>query len=92
MLGRRDGVSKLLTDHVLYLISNHCIAHQLALACGQAANEVPYFKKLKSILDQIYRLYQYSPVRMAGLHAIQEVLHDPCLKLSQAKDVRWLSH
>jgi hypothetical protein len=92
MLGRRGGVSKLLTDHAPYLISNHCIAHRLALACGQAANEVPYFKKFKAILDQIYRFYQYSPVRTAGLHAIQEVLQDPCLKLSQAKDVRWLSH
>ena len=41
MLGRRGGVSKLLMDHVPYLISNHCIAHRLALACGQAANDVP---------------------------------------------------
>ena len=29
---------------------------------------------------------------MAGLHAIQEVLDDPVIKLKQAKDVRWLSH
>lgn len=29
---------------------------------------------------------------MTGLHAIQEVLEDPVIKLKQAKDVRWLSH
>ena len=29
---------------------------------------------------------------MAGLKDIQEVLKDPQLKLTQAKDVRWLSH
>ena len=29
---------------------------------------------------------------MAGLHAIQEVLDDPVIKLKQAQDVRWLSH
>ena len=29
---------------------------------------------------------------MAGLSAIQEVPDDPHLRLTQAKDVRWLSH
>ena len=29
---------------------------------------------------------------MAGLHAIQEILNDPIIKLKEAKDVRWLSH
>ena len=29
---------------------------------------------------------------MAGLSAIQEVLDDPHLKLTQAKEVQWLSH
>ena len=27
---------------------------------------------------------------MAGLHAIQEILNDPIIKLKQATDVRWL--
>jgi hypothetical protein len=29
---------------------------------------------------------------MAGLHAIQEILNDPIIKLRQAKDVQWLSY
>ena len=92
MLGVRGGVSALLKQHVPFLVSNHCIAHRLALACGQAANEIAYLKRFKDLLDQLYRYYEKSPVRMAGLKAIQEVLNDPQLKLTQAKDVRWLSH
>ena len=68
------------------------IAHRLALACGQAANEIPYLKNFKDIIDQIYRFYKYSPVRIAGLKEIQDVLNDPRLNLTQAKYVCWLSH
>ena len=67
MLGCWGGVSTLMKDRVSYLIANHCVAHRLALACGQAADEVPYLKsillylkKFKSILDQLYRFYQVS--------------------------------
>ena len=92
MLGCRGGVSTLMKEQAPFLIANHCVAHRLALACGQAADEIKYLKKFKSILDQLYRFYQNSAVRMAGLKAIQEVVNDPQLKLTQAKDVRWLSH
>ena len=84
MLGIRGGVSKLLKDEVPFLVTNHCIAHRLALAAGQAANEITYLK-FKAVLDQLYRFYENSPVRSAGLKSIQVVLNDPCLKLTQAK-------
>ena len=81
------------TEHrVPFLVSHHCIAHRLALACGQSADEVAYLKRLKSVLDQLYHFYSYSAVHTAGLRSIQEVLDDPHLKITQAKDVRWLSH
>ena len=92
MLGVRGGVAKLLRDRVPFLIAHHCIAHRLALACGQSADEIAYLKCFKTILDQLYRFYSNSSVRTAGLRAIQEVIDDPQLKLTQAKDVRWLSH
>ena len=81
-----------LWDRVPFLIAHHCIAHRLALACGQSADEIVYLKRFKTILDQLYRFYSNSSVRTAGLRAIQEVIDDPQLKLTQAKDVRWLSH
>ena len=92
MLGNRGGVSKLLREKAPFLVANHCIAHRLALACGQAANKVPYLKKFKDILNQLYQFYQHSPVRTAGLKSIQDLLDDSLLKLTEAKDVRWLSH
>ena len=48
MLGSREGISKLLRDKSPFLVSNHCIAHRLALACGQAANQIQ--KSLKIYL------------------------------------------
>ena len=92
MLGSRGGVATLLKQKVPFMIANHCIAHRLALACGQTSDEISYLKKFKAVLDQLYRFYDNSPVRTAGLHGIQEVLNEPNLKLCQAKDVRWLSH
>lgn len=48
MLGRRSGVSKILTDKVPFLVYNHCIAHRLARAYSKAANELVYLKKFKN--------------------------------------------
>ncbi|CAG2186740.1 unnamed protein product [Mytilus edulis] len=92
MLGRKGGVAALLKESVPTLIANHCVAHRLALASSQAAAAVPYLKKFKAIVEQLYRFYQYSAVRMAALHHIQEILQEPVIKITEAKDVRWLSH
>ena len=55
----------------------HCINHSLALAAAQASDSVPYLKKFKSILQSHFYFYQNSPVCMASLHSIQEMLNDP---------------
>ena len=49
-------------------------------------------KKFKAILNQLYRFYENSAVCTAGLKELQDVLDEPQMKLTQAKDVRWLSH
>lgn len=92
MIGARSGVATIFKQNSPWLIANHCIAHRLALASAQAADEVPYVKKFKAILDQLYRFYDNSAVRTAALKLIQDVLNHLKLKLTQAKDVRWLSH
>lgn len=74
------------------MINIHCVAHRLALAASQASNDIHYLKKFKNIVHNLYQFYHNSPVRMAGLEAIQVVLGDQTLKLKEAKDVRWLSH
>ena len=46
-----------------------------------------YLRRFKSVLDQLYCFYNNSAVCTACLRCIQEVLDDPCFKLTQAKDV-----
>ena len=40
MIGHKSGVVKRFQDDIPHLISNHCVAHRLALASAQAADEV----------------------------------------------------
>jgi hypothetical protein len=80
MISACGGVATLLKGKCPWLIPNHCVAHRLALAAAQAADEVAYVKTFKAILSQLYQLYDYLPVRTASLRVIQEVLNDPKLK------------
>ena len=88
MTGRLNGVSVRLKR----LSPRMNVAHRLALAAAHAADGIPYLQRFKSILQTLFYFYQNSAVRMANLHAIQEVFNDPNIKCKQAKDVRWLSH
>ena len=82
MLGNRGGVSTLLKKKAPFLVANHCVAHQLALASSQAANEIPYLKRFKDVLDQLFRYYQNSPVHMSGLKSMQDI---PFVKTNSSK-------
>ena len=92
MVGARNGVATRLKSHNPVMISIHCVAHRLALAATQAADSIPYLKKFKQYLFQIFYYYHNSAVWSASLKAIQEVLEDPILKTKEAGDTRWLSH
>lgn len=91
MTGRHTGVATRLKAHT-QMISIHCVNHRLALAAADAADNIPYLQRFKTNLRGLFTFYQNSPVCLAGLHAIQEVLNDPIIKCREAKDVRWLSH
>lgn len=92
MTGRLSGVAVRLMRHSPTMIAVHCVNHRLALAAAHASDSIPYLQQFKSILQTLFFFYQNSAVRMANLHAIQEILNDPQIKCKQAKDVRWLSH
>ena len=92
MVGSINGVATSLKRKFPKLISIHCANYRLALAAAHAADNIPYFKKFKVALRSLFQFYQNSAVQMAGLHAIQEILNDPVIKLKEAKDVRWLSN
>ena len=92
MVGRRAGVATLLKGKNPQIVAIHCVAHRLALAVAQAGDAVPYIKRFKVLLHNLFSFYDNSPVSTAGLRSIQRILDDPSLKLKQAKDHRWLSH
>lgn len=46
MVGRRTGVATRLNEVNSKFINVHCICHRLALACGDANDEVKYSQKL----------------------------------------------
>ena len=62
------GVSKRLKDKVPFLAAHHSIAHRLALACGESADEISYLKQFKRVLGQLYHFYSNFAV-----HTIQQV-------------------
>jgi hypothetical protein len=70
MTGRHSGVAARLCRLNGQIIQIHCICHRLALATGQARNEVPYLKKMKEYLLALWKFFNFSPVRAAGLKLI----------------------
>ena len=63
------------------MISIHCGAHRLALACSQAAGGITYLKHFDNHLATLFYYFKNSPVREAALHQIQEVMEEPVLHL-----------
>ena len=92
MTGCRGGVATLLRARNSKMISVHCICHRLALATGQASNQVPYLKQMKDHLLALWKYFHFSTVRSAQLKSIQEIMESPELKIVKAIDTRWLSH
>ena len=92
MVGEKSGVSTRLKEANSKLVSVHCAAHRLSLATSQSADAIPQLKRMKSIINAIYKFYHLSCVRTAALTEIQSVLCDPLLKFRQVIDIRWLSH
>eukprot|EP00117_Sycon_ciliatum_P027376 scpid58849/ scgid22254/ len=93
--GRLNGVCvRLIRDHDMrQSLAVHCICHREALAAADAVKAVPYlYDKVKPTIAGIYRLFANSGVKEAKLHALQEELTLPVLKLKEPKDVRWLSY
>lgn len=92
LVGKKSGVSARLKEQVTLLISNHCVAHKLALAVSQSTKNITYLKTFEDITDQLHRFYKYSSVRTAALRQIQALYDDSTLKMTRATDVSWLSH
>lgn len=71
MASRKNGVAGLLKRQVPWLISYHCANHRTALAAAHAANGIPYLRRFKDSLGQLYRFFDNSSVRLVNLQEIQ---------------------
>ena len=66
MTGKNNGVAaKLRSSNNKKLINIHCIAHRLALACGDANNSVSYILTVEKILIQLWSLFKNSAKKAA---------------------------
>ena len=70
----------------------HCICHCLALASGQASNQVKYLNERKQHLLTLWKYFHFSAVRSAQLRSMQDVMDSPELKIVKEVHTHWLSH
>ena len=91
MVGCRGGIATLLHSLNNEMISVHCICHRLALATGQASNQVKYLKQMKYNLA-LWKYFHFSTVWSARLKSVQSIMDSPELNVVKAVDTRWLSH
>ena len=66
MTGKRNGVSVQLRKESPMLLNVHCICHRLALACGDANNDVSYITTVEKILFQLWSFFDNSTKRTAA--------------------------
>lgn len=91
MFGCKGGVGKLLREHAPHMTHIHCVAHRLALACSDAAKDIPFLRTYKDTLKNLYIHVTGSGVRTYKLESMQQIMEEPHLKLKDPISIRWLS-
>ena len=101
MTGKRNGVSSQLRQESPLLLNVHCISHRLALACGDANNDVSYICTVEKILIQLWSFFDNSPKRTAAYGKAVMAINEINLSAKGRKKVaksfkkacrtRWLS-
>lgn len=101
MTGRISGVSAQLRKESPLLLNVHCICHRLALACGDANDDVAYIITVEKILIQLWSFFKNSGKRTAayGKAAMTlKAIHLPAKgrkkvakSIKKACRTRWLS-
>lgn len=65
----------------------HCAAHRLALACKDAAEQVPYMKTFRKHLQDLHLYFQNSANRTSALKAAASVLQVADLKVTVSENI-----
>ena len=64
--GKQNGVASLLRKESKVMLNVHCICHRLALACGDANNDVAYIETVEKILLQLWSFFNNSAKKTAA--------------------------
>ncbi|KAL3879846.1 hypothetical protein ACJMK2_032125 [Sinanodonta woodiana] len=92
MMGKEKGVAAILRRENPHMHNVHCVAHRLALCTSQVAEKIESLRKHQQVLTDLFYYFKGSSQRDARLHAIQEILDDPCIVYKELHSVRWLSY
>ncbi len=72
MVGKNGGLVKKLKDDNPALVAIHCICHRLALACVDTNADI---KEMEGHMTGIWKIFHYSPVKLAALLKAQTEVH-----------------
>lgn len=92
MTGRLNGMVKQVQEEVPHLIGVHCTAHRLELAIHDAAKQVKYVTDIDNTLQELYKVYHYSPKNWACLQTTGVAIGVKVLKPTNILGTRWVSH
>lgn len=88
MTGCDNGVAARLKRVCKHLTSIHCVAHRLALAVKNAADDLPAIKAADMLLSKVHNFFSKSTVNRYGkLRQWQTALHTPELQLLRYNEV-----
>ena len=92
MTEKKSGVVQRLKEMQPDVLATHCIAHQLALSCGGAANKIPYLVKFQGLLNDSFKYFRNSGKNSASLKAIQTIVDQTSnsKKFREVFHTRWL--
>uniref|UniRef100_UPI00358E7E09 zinc finger protein 862-like isoform X1 n=1 Tax=Myxine glutinosa TaxID=7769 RepID=UPI00358E7E09 len=89
MLSKRNGLAAKLRAVSDTLLSVHCICHRLALACGDANDEVSYIQKVENILVNLRSFFNNSAKRTTAYAKVVETSHQVDSTATQQTMRKW---
>jgi phosphotransferase system IIB component len=92
MMGHLGGVAAKLKEEAPHIIEMHCCAHRLELAVKDAAKADSFLQSMDEFLEDLYKLYHYSPVCWHGLQEAGQALGVSVVKPVNVFGTRWLPH
>ena len=91
MVGKRNGVAKLLKNFLPHIIEQHCVAHRKDLGIDDAWSKVSLMQDIETLVRTVYTMFSRSSVKKQGLQAIAQASGHNLITFKVIHGVRWLS-